>query len=89
MKKKGLTFTAIFLAQSANYGEGIGNVAALKKLSRNKGEQYTYISRQAIRYNIIEQLGEEKSPVKAEGSGDKKVVQFSADTTINLIFLDI
>ena len=82
MKKKGLTFTAIFLAQSANYGEGIGNVAALKKLSRNKGEQYTYISRQAIRYNIIEQLGEGKSPVKAEGSGDKKVVQFSADTTI-------
>jgi CRISPR-associated regulatory protein, DevR family len=82
MKKKGLTFTAIFLAQSANYGEGIGNVAALKKLSRNKGEQYTYISRQAIRYNIIEQLEEEKSPVKAEGSGDKKVVQFSSDTTI-------
>lgn len=82
MNKKGLTFTAIFLAQSANYGEGIGNVAALKKLSRNKGEQYTYISRQAIRYNIIEQLGEEKSPVKAEGSGDKKIVQFSADTTI-------
>ena len=82
MNKKGLTFTAIFLAQSANYGEGIGNVAALKKISRNRGEQYTYISRQAIRYNIIEQLGEELSPVKAEGSGDKKVVQFSAETTI-------
>ena len=30
MNKKGLTFTAIFLAQSANYGEGIGYVAALK-----------------------------------------------------------
>ena len=81
MKKKGLTFTAIFLAQSANYGEGIGNVAALKKLSRNKGEQYTYISRQAIRYNIIEQLGEKKALVKKD-SGDKNVIQFSADTTI-------
>lgn len=82
MEKKGLTFTAVFLAQSANYGEGIGNVAALKKIFRNRGEQYTYISRQAIRYNIIEQLGEPLSPVNAEGSGDKKVVQFSAETTI-------
>lgn len=82
MDKKGLTFTAIFLAESANYGEGIGNVATLKKISRNRGEQYTYISRQAIRYNIVEQLGENKANVKAEGSGDKKVVQFSAETTI-------
>ncbi|WP_460917269.1 type I-B CRISPR-associated protein Cas7/Cst2/DevR, partial [Staphylococcus aureus] len=53
-----------------------------KKISRNRGEQYTYISRQAIRYNIVEQLGENKANVKAEGSGDKKVVQFSAETTI-------
>ena len=82
MDKKGLTFTAIFLAESANYGEGIGNVATLKKISRNRGEQYTYISRQAIRYNIVEQLGENKANVKAEGSGDKKVVQFSSETTI-------
>ena len=82
MDKKGLTFTAIFLAESANYGEGIGNVATLKKISRNRGEQYTYISRQAIRYNIVEQLGENKANVKAEGSGDKIVVQFSAETTI-------
>ena len=82
MDKKGLTFTAIFLAESANYGEGIGNVATLKKISKNRGEQYTYISRQAIRYNIVEQLGENKANVKAEGSGDKKVVQFSAETTI-------
>lgn len=82
MDKKGLTFTAIFLAESANYGEGIGNVATLKKISRNRGEQYTYISRQAIRYNIVEQLGENKANVKVEGSGDKKVVQFSAETTI-------
>ena len=35
-----------------------------------------------IRYNIVEQLGENKANVKAEGSGDKKVVQFSAETTI-------
>lgn len=82
MEKKGLTFTAVFLAQSANYGEGIGNVAALKKISRNNGEQYTYISRQAIRYNIIEQLGEPLSPVKKD-TGDKDVIQFSIDAKIS------
>ena len=27
MEKKGLTMTIIFLAESANYGESIGNVA--------------------------------------------------------------
>jgi CRISPR-associated protein Cst2 len=83
MKAKGLTITMIFQAESANYGEGIGNVASLKKISRNKGDQYTYISRQAIRYNIMEQFGEEFAPVKAEGSGDKKVIQFSSDATID------
>jgi len=72
MEKKGLTITIIFLAESANYGESIGNVATLKKISRNRGEQYTYISRQAIRYNIIDQLEEKKSPVSKE----KGVFQF-------------
>ena len=54
MKIKGLALTMIFEAESANYGEGVGNVASLKKMSRNKGDQYTYISRQAIRYNIVD-----------------------------------
>ena len=78
MKNKGLTLTMVFEAESANYGEGVGNVSALKKLSRDKGDQYTYISRQAIRYNIIEQLGEKT----AEVSKDKTVIQFSPTTTI-------
>jgi len=83
MKIKGLTITMIFQAESANYGESVGNVASLKKISRGQGDQYTYISRQALRYNIAEQLGEDLAPVKAEGSGDKKVVQFSEDATID------
>ena len=83
MKIKGLALTMIFEAESANYGEGVGNVASLKKISRNKGDQYTYISRQAIRYNIVEQLGEAEAPVKAEGGGEKKVIQFSAEATID------
>ncbi|QNO13733.1 type I-B CRISPR-associated protein Cas7/Cst2/DevR [Alkalicella caledoniensis] len=82
LKPKGLSLTIIFEAESANYGESVGNVASLKKLARGKGEQYTYISRQAIRHNIVEQLGEFVAPVKAEGSGDKKVIQFQADATI-------
>lgn len=82
LQPKGLTISMIFEAESANYGEGIGNVASLKKITRDKGEQYTYISRQAIRYNIGDQLGEEPAPVQAEGSGDKKVIQFSKEATI-------
>ncbi len=82
LKPKGLTISMIFEAESANYGESVGNVASLKKITRDKGEQYTYISRQALRYNIIEQLGEKLAPVNAEGSGDKKVIQFSKDATI-------
>lgn len=83
MKNKGLTLTIVFQAESANYGESVGNVASLKKLSRGEGDQYTYISRQALRYNIVEQLGEDLAPVKAEGSGEKKVVQFSDEATID------
>lgn len=82
MKNKGLTISIIFEAESANYGESVGNVASLKKLSRNKGEQYTYISRQAIRYNIVEQLNYPLANVKAEGSGEKKVIQFAKESTI-------
>lgn len=82
MKTKGLAITIIFEANSANYGESVGNVSSLKKVTRNAGEQYTYISRQALRYNIVEQLGYEVADVVAEGSGEKKVIQFSKEATI-------
>lgn len=68
----GLTVTIVFQASSANYGESLGNVAPLKKLTRGDGQQYSYISRQAIRYNIVQQLGEKEATLEAEGSGDKK-----------------
>ncbi|HLP46285.1 MAG TPA: type I-B CRISPR-associated protein Cas7/Cst2/DevR, partial [Candidatus Kapabacteria bacterium] len=45
MKSKGLTVTVVFEAESANYGEGIGNVTSLKKISRGNGQSYSYISR--------------------------------------------
>lgn len=82
MKNKGLAMTIVFQAESANYGESLGNISALKKISRNNGDQYTYISRQAIRYNLMEQIGEKTAPVKAEGGGDKKVIQFLSEASI-------
>lgn len=52
MNKSGLTITMIFKAQSLNYGEGIGNISELKKLSRGDGTIHTFASRQALRYDI-------------------------------------
>ncbi|MCI1931546.1 MAG: type I-B CRISPR-associated protein Cas7/Cst2/DevR [Clostridia bacterium] len=69
--KNGLTFSMIFEAQSANYGEGFGNISTLKKLTRSDGKTYTYISRQAIRYNIINQLKWDNTPVM--GSNKRKI----------------
>lgn len=83
MRNKGLTITCIFEAESANYGESIGNAASLKKHTRNDGNQYTYISRQALRYNIIEQLGEQNADVELSGKGDSKVVQFAPSARID------
>lgn len=51
--KKGLSITMIFRAQSLNYGEGIGNISELKKLTRGDGNVYTFASRQALRYDIV------------------------------------
>ena len=39
MRKNGLTISMIFEAQSANYGEGMGNIATLKHITRADGEQ--------------------------------------------------
>ncbi|MCI8519842.1 MAG: type I-B CRISPR-associated protein Cas7/Cst2/DevR [Clostridia bacterium] len=82
MKNKGLTITLIIDANSANYGEGFGNITTLKKLTRGDGNSYSYISRQALRYNIVEQLGYDNTPVKENGKGSKKVVQFDPNATI-------
>jgi CRISPR-associated protein Cst2 len=76
-KKDGMSVSMIFEASSANYGEGIGNISQLKKITKGNGEVYTYISRQAIRYNIIQQLSWDNTPV-----ADMGVVQFAPDATI-------
>lgn len=78
MENKGLTISMIFEAESANYGESVGNVTALKKISRGSGDSYSYISRQAMRYNIINQMGVDTTPIKP----DKEVLQFHPEATI-------
>ena len=83
MENKGLTLSIIFEAESSNYGEGGSNYSSLKKMNRGDGYTYSYISRQALRYSIIKQLGWDTTPVEATGSGDKKVVQFKIDSYIN------
>ena len=80
--RKGLTMSLIIECGSANYGEGFGNISPLKKLTRGSGESYSYISRQALRYNIIQQMGCDNTPVEEKGSGTKKVLQFHTDADI-------
>ncbi|MDQ1349841.1 MAG: type CRISPR-associated protein Cas7/Cst2/DevR [Acidobacteriota bacterium] len=86
MKSKGLTVTVVFEAESANYGEGIGNVTSLKKISRGNGQSYSYISRQAMRYNIVNQMveysdGYRLTPVSHEGT-----IQFHPDASVKDYF---
>lgn len=82
MKKNGLTLSMIFEAESGNYGEGTGNITTLKRMTRAGGKTYTYFSRQAIRYSMIQQLQWDKTPVEASGSGEKTVVQFLPTASI-------
>ncbi|TXJ52717.1 type I-B CRISPR-associated protein Cas7/Cst2/DevR [Brachyspira aalborgi] len=86
MENKGLTLSIICELESANYGEGGSNYSSLKKISRADGNIYTYISRQALRYSIVEQLMDEygwnKTDVEPKGKGNKKVVQFAPNSNI-------
>ncbi len=82
MNKKGLTLSIVFKAQSLNYGEGIGNISELKKLSRGNGNVYTFASRQAIRYDIA-RLGKELFGWNLEVVDKTKgTVQFRDDLSI-------
>ena len=80
--KRGLTITMIFKAQSLNYGEGIGNISELKKLSRGDGSTYTFASRQALRYDIV-RLGNKMFGWNLEVVDKSKgTIQFKDDLTI-------
>ena len=78
MNKKGMTLTLLVESESLNYGEGLGNVTTLKKILRNGGESYTYISRQALVDDIKRIMGIDNTPLGLDGS----VIQFAYDSTI-------
>ncbi len=81
-KKKGLSITLVFKAQSLNYGEGIGNISELKKLTRGDGSVYTFASRQALRYDIV-RLGNKMFDWNLDTVNKLKgTVQFDEDLTI-------
>ncbi|MCF8011638.1 MAG: type I-B CRISPR-associated protein Cas7/Cst2/DevR [Clostridiales bacterium] len=83
---KALSLGIIFEGNSMNYGEGIGTVGELKKVTRGNGETYSYSSRQSILYSIRELLAKEFDwnyyTVEPVGSGDKKVIQYKRDVSI-------
>jgi len=56
-----LTLTIITRkANSLNYGESIGNVSILKKVSLGDGSQITYVSDKALKYDVKRKGKEEK-----------------------------
>ena len=80
--KKGLTVSIVFNAQSLNYGEGIGNISELKKLTRADGNMYTFASRQALRYDIV-RLGNKLFDWNLEVvNKEKGTIQFNHKLTI-------
>ena len=80
--KKGLTFTVIAQAQSLNYGEGISNIAELKKLTRADGNVYTFASRQCLRYDIVRLASELFNWNLQVVDKSKGTIQFKDDMTI-------
>ena len=76
----GLTFSVIFDANSANFGEGLGNISELKKLTRDN-KQYTFISRQALRYDVFRMI-DNKTKISAPLSKSQGVIQFAPEANI-------
>lgn len=79
---KYLTLTVVFEGSNLNYGEGFGNVLTLKKIT-SKEKNYSYISRQALRYDIVRMMDEDFGLKKADVNKEKGVIQFSNEAKID------
>lgn len=71
----------IFKASSLNYGEGVGNILTLKKIT-TENKNYSYISRQALRYDIVRMLNELYGYRLTEVNREAGVIQFAETATI-------
>ncbi len=78
---KHVTLTVLFEGSNLNYGEGFGNIQSLKKVS-SKGKNYSYISRQALRYDIVRIMNEEFGVALTPIGKDGKVIQFDKNAFI-------
>lgn len=79
--QKYLHLAVIFKASNLNYGEGVGNILTLKKVT-TEGKNYSYISRQALRYDIVRMLNELYAYRLTDVDRQAGVIQFSENATI-------
>jgi CRISPR-associated protein Cst2 len=78
---KYLHLAVIFKASNLNYSEGVGNILTLKKVT-TEGKNYSYISRQALRYDIVRMLDELYGYKLTDVNKDAGVIQFAETATI-------
>jgi len=78
---KYLHLAVIFKASNLNYSEGVGNILTLKKVT-TEGKNYSYISRQALRYDIVRMLEELYGYKLTDVNKDAGVIQFAETATI-------
>ncbi|MDI6864469.1 type I-B CRISPR-associated protein Cas7/Cst2/DevR [Thermodesulfovibrio yellowstonii] len=79
--QKYLHLAVIFKASNLNYGEGVGNILTLKKVT-TEGENYSYISRQALRYDVVRMLNELCGYRLTDVDRQAGVIQFAEHATI-------
>ncbi|KYO67323.1 type I-B CRISPR-associated protein Cas7/Cst2/DevR [Thermovenabulum gondwanense] len=80
-KNGGITFTVVFEGMSLNYGESLGNISELKKLTR-ENKVYTYMSRQALRYEKFRFILENERCNLTPVTGNEQVIQFAKEANI-------
>lgn len=81
MDKKFLSMTIIFEGSNLNYGETFGTVGSIKKFGQ-KGRNYSYLSRQAIGYDLRRMLNEDCGFAYGETQMKGSTAQFSPDASI-------
>lgn len=81
VRNKYIHLAVIFKASNLNYGEGVGNILTLKKVA-TEGKNYSYVSRQALRYDIVRMLNEIYGYKLTKVNKDAGVIQFAEDATI-------
>jgi CRISPR-associated protein Cst2 len=79
--KKSLTMTVVFYGKSLNFGESMGTVGTLKKYFKN-GATYSYISRQALMYDMRRMLIEKNPIWDTKLDNAKNTIQYDPNVQI-------